>query len=442
VSEGRKPRGHDEISSSYLRVIKDVFSSKNILAIAITTSMITLSDMGWRPFWSLYLKNELGASIAAVGLLSMIQSSERLLFQLPGGILADRWGRRKIIVFGTALRIITPILYLFATHWTHVFWALLVNGATSIYMPAFNAIIADSLPETERGAGYGAYRMITSIPRIFSPIIGGIIMDSFGYLEGVRIFLFVSLVVNVVVTLVRWRVITETLVEVSESKRRPLVQERKSFRENIKETFDLPQTIWMMVVVAVLGSFGTRMVMDFSSIYAVEIIGLSNTQLGLVSTTAGFITAVLALPGGMLSDRFGRKPMIVMSRATMPISLFFVTLSTNFQQYFIVQGLNSFANALGGGGGRGRAGGPAWNALIADIVPRVKRGTVQGTIGTVTGIVSAPASMLGSFLWTNLGPQFPFYAASLTGLVGVLVFAVTVKEPKKAKSVELPIDRG
>jgi len=403
VSEGRKPRGHDEISSSYLRVIKDVFSSKNILAIAITTSMITLSDMGWRPFWSLYLKNELGASIAAVGLLSMIQSSERLLFQLPGGILADRWGRRKIIVFGTALRIITPILYLFATHWTHVFWALLVNGATSIYMPAFNAIIADSLPETERGAGYGAYRMITSIPRIFSPIIGGIIMDSFGYLEGVRIFLFVSLVVNVVVT---------------------------------------PQTIWMMVVVAVLGSFGTRMVMDFSSIYAVEIIGLSNTQLGLVSTTAGFITAVLALPGGMLSDRFGRKPMIVMSRATMPISLFFVTLSTNFQQYFIVQGLNSFANALGGGGGRGRAGGPAWNALIADIVPRVKRGTVQGTIGTVTGIVSAPASMLGSFLWTNLGPQFPFYAASLTGLVGVLVFAVTVKEPKKAKSVELPIDRG
>ncbi|UCD45081.1 MAG: MFS transporter [Candidatus Bathyarchaeota archaeon] len=430
------------MANSYIKTIKDVFSSKNILAIAITTSLITLSDMGWRPFWSLYLKNELGASIAAVGLLSMIQSSERLVFQLPGGILADKWGRRKIIILGTALRIITPILYLFATHWTHVFWALLVNGATSIYMPAFNAIIADSLPETERGAGYGAYRMITSTPRIFSPIIGGVIMDSFGYLEGVRIFLLVSLVVNVIVTLVRWRVITETLVVESESKRIPGVQDKKSLRENVKETFDLPRMIWKMVVVAVLGSFGTRMVMDFSSIYAVEIIGLSNTQLGLVSTTAGFVTAALALPGGMLSDRFGRKPMIVISRAAMPISLFFVTISTNFQQYFIVQALNSLANALGGGGGRGRAGGPAWNALIADIVPREKRGTVQGTIGTVTGIVSAPASILGSYLWTNLGPQFPFYAASLTGLVGVLVFFLTVKEPGNVKSVELPVDRG
>jgi len=427
------------MANSYIKTIKDVFSNKNILAIAITTSLITLSDMGWRPFWSLYLKNELGASIAAVGLLSMIQSSERLVFQLPGGILADKWGRRKIIVLGTALRIVTPILYLFATHWTHVVWALLVNGATSIYMPAFNAIIADSLPETERGAGYGAYRMITSTPRIFSPVIGGVIMDSFGYMEGVRIFLLVSLVVNVIVTLVRWRVITETLVVESESKGRQRVQDKKSLRENVKETFDLPQTIWMMVVVAVLSSFGTRMVMDFASIYAVEIIGLSNTQLGLVSTTAGFVTAALALPGGMLSDRFGRKPMIVISRAAMPISLFFVTISTNFQQYFIVQALNSLANALGGGGGRGRAGGPAWNALIADIVPREKRGTVQGTIGTVTGIVSASASMLGSYLWTNLGPQFPFYAASLTGLVGVIVFYLGVKEPKIVRSEELTI---
>lgn len=141
------------MKKSYRGVVQDVFSSRNILAIAVTTSMITLCDMGWRPFWSLYLKNELKASIAAVGLLSMIQSSERLLFQLPGGLIADRFGRRKIIIYGTALRLVPPVLYLLATDWTHVIPALLVNGVTSIYMPAFNAIIADSLPETERGAG-------------------------------------------------------------------------------------------------------------------------------------------------------------------------------------------------------------------------------------------------------------------------------------------------
>ena len=199
-----------QMAKSYLSIMRDVLSSRNILSIAVTTSMITLIDMGWRPFWTPYLINELGADLAAVGLLSMIQSSERLLFQLPGGVLADRFGRRKIIVYGTAMRILTPILYLMATNWTHVIPALIISGATSIYMPAFNAIIADSLPETERGAGYGAYRMITSFPQVISPIIGGVLMDSFGYKEGVKIFLVASLVTNIIVTIVRWKVVTET----------------------------------------------------------------------------------------------------------------------------------------------------------------------------------------------------------------------------------------
>jgi MFS family permease len=80
--------------------------------------------------------------------------------------------------------------------------------------------------------------------------------------------------------------------------------------------------------------------------------------------------------------------------------------------------------------------------LVADIVPQQRRRTVQGAIGTVTGIVSAPASILGSYLWTNLGPQFPFYAASLSGIAGVIVFWIWVKEPTQVKSADLPLDTG
>jgi len=100
----------------------------------------------------------------------------------------------------------------------------------------------------------------------------------------------------------------------------------------------------------------------FTSIYAVETIGLSNTQIGIVSTVGGLRTTILAFPGGMLSDRFGRKPMIVISRTVMPVSLLGMALSQNFQHYFTVQSFSALANALGGGGGggRGRAGGPAW----------------------------------------------------------------------------------
>jgi MFS family permease len=421
------------VASDFVRVAKDVFSNKNILVIALTTSLISITDMGWRPFWGLYLTKELGASIAAVGLLSTIASSENLLFQLPGGLLADKYGRRKIIIFGTALRFIPPLIYLWATDWTQVIPALLVNGATSIYMPAFNAIIADSLPEEERGAGYGAYRTITSSPQIFGPIIGGVLMDSFGYREGVRIFLIVSLFTNIFVTFARWKILTETL-DVDRAPVSDTPKEKQTLKQKIGSTFELPRTIWVMVLVAILGSFGMRLVWDFMSIYAVEIIGLSNTQLGLVQTTGGIVAAILAMPGGMMSDKFGRKPMILVSRITSPIATAAVTLAATFNQYFLIQFVNSIGNSLGGGGMY--AGGPAWNALIADLVPREKRGTVMGTIGTVSGIVATPSSILGGYLWQTFSPQFPFYVSVVLGLIGALVFALGVKEPKRPEKVK------
>jgi len=414
---------------SYLRITKDVFSNRNILAIALTTSAFSLVEHGWRPFWNLYLKTELNASIPVLGLLAMIQSSERLLFQLPGGLLADRFGRRKIIVYGTALRIIPPLIYLLAADWRHVVPGLLINGAASIYMPAFNAIIADSLPEMERGAGFGAFRMITSIPTIISPLIGGAVMDALGYREGVKVFLFLTVLVSILVTVVRSRVITETLVD---DKPKTAREEGRGMRASLAESFDLPRSMWIMVLVAVMGSFGVRMVREFLPIYAVEIVGLTNTQLGLVQATVGLITMALALPGGMVADRYGRKPLILASRIITPLSMGGVTLATGFPAYYLVQSISSVGDALGGGASN-FAGGPAWNALVADLVERSKRGTVMGTIGTVTGIFGAPSSMVGAWLWQNYSPNVPFQLSMILGLIGAGIFALGVKEPSRKR---------
>ena len=414
-----------------MQTLKIVFSNKNITTIAITTSMITLCDMCWRPFWPLYLKNALGASVWAISVLSMLSQSERLIFQLPGGVLADRFGRRKIIIYGTALRIFTPMLYLWATDWITVIPALLLNGVTSIYMPAFNAIIADSLPEDERGAGYGAYRMITSMPRIFSPVIGGYLLDSMGLEEGFRLFMYFSIFVNMIVTYARYRIITETLFDEEEMKKK--AKKRAPLKDQLVDTMTLGRNVWVMVLVAVISAFGARMVFDLVAIYAQDIIGLSYTQLGMVSTIGGIITSALALPGGMLSDRVGRKPIISISRFLTPISMFGITLAGNFNQYILAQATNSLSEALGGGGRMGNAGGPAWQALVADLVPKEKRATVMGTIGTITGVVAAPASLAGSWLWNNLGPVWPFRASAITGLVAVGLFIIGVKEPPKTK---------
>jgi MFS family permease len=413
------------VSKNFVQVAKDVFSNRNILVIAITTSLISVTDMGWRPFWGLYLKEELGADMVAVGLLSTIASSERLLFQLPGGIMADKFGRRRIIVLGTALRLLLPILYLLARYWTHVIPALLISGAASIYMPAFNAIIADSMPENQRGAGFGAYRTITSLPQVFSPVIGGYLMDLFGYMMGFRIFMIISFLTTIGVTYARWKVLRETL-DIDEE---PSVKEIKTLGQTLRDSVSIPKNVYAMVAVSIFGAIGMRIVWDFMNIYAHEIVGLTNTEIGVLQTVSGIISVLLAMPGGMLSDRFGRKPMILISRIISPISIILITVVTNFPQYFMVNVLSSIGNSLGGGGMY--VGGAAWNALVADLVPREKRGTVMGAMGTLSGAIATPASYVGGYLWNQYAPQVPFYISFIAGVIGSIIFFFGVKEPEK-----------
>ena len=79
----------------------------------------------------------------------------------------------------------------------------------------------------------------------------------------------------------------------------------------------------------------------------------------------------------------------------------------------------------------GFAGGPAWNALIADLVPLEQRGTVLGTISTLTGFIGAPSAAVGGYLWATYYPQLPFQISAIVGIIGAIIFAVGVKEPKR-----------
>jgi MFS family permease len=98
----------------YYSMFKDVFSDKNIMAISVSVALWGMMGQGYRPFWALYLKDYLGASVTGIGIFSMISTAESLLFQLPEGLIADRYGRRRLILAGTVFRTLGPVFYLMA----------------------------------------------------------------------------------------------------------------------------------------------------------------------------------------------------------------------------------------------------------------------------------------------------------------------------------------
>ena len=403
-------------------MFKDVFSNKNILGIAITSALWGLMGQGYRPFWTLYLQDHLGASVINIGIFSMISTAESLLFQLPGGLIADRYGRRKLILFGTVLRTFGPILYLMAPSWEWAIPGALVAGMTSLYMPAFNAIIAESLPSKRRGSGYGVYNTITRIPNIVSPLIGGILIDKYGLYRGVRMFLLMQIGASIVGIIIRYFTIKETIVYKTD-KRPSLIPTAETFR-------GLPRPIFIMIIVSIIGSFSGRLVMDYTNLYALDILKITPTHLGLITSIAGLVQMALTLPSGMLSDKYGRKNNIMVSRVVAPVTQYFMAIATGFGPYLMVRSFNAVGLAFGGGGVR--AGGSAWNALIADIVPSHKRATVNGVIGTLTAVVAAPSSVIGGWLWETFYPQLPFQLSAVIGLVAAAVFWFGVHEPERA----------
>ena len=92
-----------------------------------------------------------------------------------------------MIIFGTGLMAIAPIFLFTTRSWHWVVPGIILNAVTSLYMPSFNALIAESLPKERRGTAFGAYRMMTSIPGIFMPVVSGYYLEVMGVAKGVRI---------------------------------------------------------------------------------------------------------------------------------------------------------------------------------------------------------------------------------------------------------------
>jgi len=400
------------------------------MVLTITQTLFMFTAFLWWPYWSLFIL-ELGATKELVGILQMIETVTQLVCQLPGGILADRFGRRKLIVYGSIFRVASPIIYILSTSWTHIAPGLFIGSFAMLGLPAMNALMAESLPMVSRGAGLSAYRAVTWMPMIITGLLGGVIMDTYGVVQGVKLCVSATLIVSIFSVILRWRFLTETL-DMTRNKEDEGKKEASNKDGVLQQLRTLPREIWILTVVAALSGFAIRLVMSFMVVYAVEVVGLTNTQWGLIGTAVSLISTVLTIPSGILADRIGRKPCITVSRILSPISTLGFTFSANFWHLLSVRVIGGVAQGFGGTVW-GLMGGPVWQALVADVTPPDRRGKMIGIIGTISGIVSTPASWVGGYMYDNISPALPFQTSFVINAVGSIIFIALLKEPKKSE---------
>ena len=410
------------MSQSVLTRIKDEFSFMrgNLLTLIVSWLFVYFTFSLVFSFESPYFR-ELGAPPFVIGLMGSVGAAMLGLVRIPGGYIADKYGRQQIIVTMTFSIALSYLFYVFAPDWRFVLIGMIISNLSLIYQPALDAILADSIPPEKRGMGYAATNVVPNIPTIIAPAIAGFLVETQGLVSGMRIVYTIVFFCLMAAAFIRLLFLRETLKNPQKIKLEEMKAAFKNSLGAIAEALkNMPTSLKFLTMAFLVSAFEEPMFRMFTSLYVFDVIKVSKIEWGLANTASVAATLIFGFPLGKLIDKCGRKKSIILAYLLfIPSSVLFLFVGT-FAQLLIVYLMFAIGGSILY---------PAYSALLADMIPKEKRGRIMGTIVTLNILATVPSSALGGFLY-GVGPAYPFVLAIFLGITVSLIILFRVKEPQ------------
>jgi MFS family permease len=389
------------------RITDSLGIERNVLAASGSIFFVGLGEELWKKFLPKYLES-LGASVAAVGLFGTAEDFFDALYQYPGGWLADRWGRRRAFLAFLAAAAVGYLIYLFSPAWPYLFLGLaFVMVWQTMASPTIFATIGDALPKERHALGFTLYSVLKRIPVVISPLVGGVIMGAVGLARGVRIGLLITLVLAGCAG----ALLLSLQLPVRDNDTVRMSGIWNSFHPTLKRL--LASDIVIRLCEGLADIFVVLYVTNISRITLPEYGSLIAVQL---------LTSILIyVPSAKVAERIGKKPLVIatfLCFALYPVAVILTHSFTGLIFAFILGGLREI-------------GEPARKAMIVGFAQPQLRARTVGLYYLVRSSSITPASVLGGLLW-KVRPETPFVCAGIIGLIGTLLFALTVDEQAAA----------
>ena len=137
------------------------------------------------PYQTLYFSS-LGASPVTIGLLVAYGTAVTIVATLVGGYIADTLGRKRVVIVFSWMSVLSAFVYFLIGSSILIIIPLTIASVSSLYSPAFNSIMMDSISPADRVRGFSVFNAINTFPSVFAPTFGGLLMNYFGILHGIK----------------------------------------------------------------------------------------------------------------------------------------------------------------------------------------------------------------------------------------------------------------
>jgi MFS family permease len=376
---------------------------RNVSIASAAVFLLGLGEELWKKFLPKYLE-ALGASTPIIGLFGTAGDFFDAIYQYPGGWIADRLGRRRAFLIFIALASAGYVVYYFASSWPLVFVGLaLVMAWQSMASPAIFAVIGDSLPRDRRAMGFTLQSILKRVPIVIAPVIGGAMIASLGIVKGVHAGLLITLALAAVTLLL----ILKVNIAIKASPATNIAGVWRSFHTGLKR----------LLISDVIIRMCEGMTGVLTILYVTNVQGFSTARYGTLIGIQMIVSILVYIPAGKIADRIGRKPFVIVtffSFALFPLAVMFAMNFGFLILAFVIGGLREI-------------GEPSRKAMIVDSARDDLRARSVGLYYLIRSLSITPAAAIGGLLW-KISPQVPFVVAGVIGLVGTLVFILTVEE--------------
>ncbi len=389
--------------------------SRNVIWLALVSFFTDISSEMTLTTLPLFLTDVLGVRTAIVGLIEGLAETTASITKIFSGYISDRIGKRKWLTFaGYGLSAVSkPFLYL-ATSWEAVLGIRFADRlGKGIRTAPRDALIADSASANNRGTSFGVHRAgDTAGAFVGLAMAAGIIYASqkFG-LAMTRQTYQALVLIGIVPAFIALLILALFVREVVSSPKKA-----EQVRFTLRGFSPRFKAFLVIIILFTLGNSS-----DAFLLLRARNVGLSVFQISLMLVAFNLIYALISAPAGALSDRVGRRRLIVAGWLVYGlIYLGFGLARLGWQIWVLYAAYGIYYGAVEG----------TAKALVADIVPTEKRGTAYGVYNAAVGLSAFPASFIAGILWQGVGqwqgfgPSAPFYFGAALALLAVALLVL------------------